>query len=406
MARVGPSGGYGSAEDLPTIREMRSNIRALKVFKGLLPKEKRGQIAELEENLDRTTRIVDAFYQKLGPRNWIYDDQLPQGQLETLVELDVDEAETALIELYQSSSTLDRRISGLTARPEFAIRRRLLDLALDDYRAQRFHSVVLTLIPVMDGFVNDFEPARRKGLHARDSDEMNPWDSVVGHHMGLAHVHREVFTRTLKRTDEQEVRDVYRHGILHGNLTNFANVFVATKCWNMLFALDGWASAVEKAEKPEDPPATWGGVLRKIDETRRRKEKQDAWVSHDHTISPEDDDELVQTVRGLLDNWANGRWALVGEALLSLSPSQPSTSERVEVAKSLFSPYSLDGWTLHRRRHVASAVALVDAELVVGGAPYSVELRWIRVANDNSPAAEWEPGRWVLTMYWTSEWFS
>ena len=132
---------------------------------------------------------------------------------------------------------------------EFENRREVLELARADYDASRFHSVVLALIPVMDGFVNDVDKTLRKGLHARDSAEMNPWDSVVGHHMGLARVHRKVFTKPFRKSSDARVENVFRHGILHGLLTNFNNEVVATKCWNLLFALDDWADALGR------PPA-------------------------------------------------------------------------------------------------------------------------------------------------------
>jgi hypothetical protein len=57
---------------------------------------------------------------------------------------------------------------------------------------------VLTLLSVMDGFVNDVDHGERRGLHARDADEMGAWDSVVGHHMGLTHAHLS-FTKPFRR---------------------------------------------------------------------------------------------------------------------------------------------------------------------------------------------------------------
>jgi hypothetical protein len=65
---------------------------------------------------------------------------------------------------------------------------------------------VLLLLSVMDGFVNDVDASRRRGLHARGPDEMVAWDSVVGHHLGLTHAHAG-FTKTFKRTSTDEVRE-------------------------------------------------------------------------------------------------------------------------------------------------------------------------------------------------------
>lgn len=398
-SKKAPLGGYGSAEDLPTFKEMRTSLSAMMLAKLLLPKEKRGQVAELKGQIDRMSRLVDAFYAKLGPRHWLYDEQLPMTDIEELVELNVDDAESRLVALYRDSSYLGRRVLGLRSRPELSARLRLVELARTDYDADRFHSVVLTLVTVMDGFVNDTDKATRKGLHARDSDEMNPWDSVIGHHMGLARVHREVFTRTFKKTQVEPVYEVYRNGILHGVLLNYDNLIVATKCWNMLFALDAWARAENTASQPEPEKMSVSSTMRRVTATERWRERQEAWAPHEHDVLPEDDDELAVTVRSFLENWERGRWGLVGTALHTGATTTPSASELVEIAKGAFALLPLAKWTLRRRRHVASAVAVVDAELVVGDVAREVELRWLHVTEGGVPASEWEHGRWLLTMY-------
>jgi len=50
-------------------------------------------------------------------------------------------------------------------------------------------------------------------------------------------------------------------------------------------------------------------------------------------------------------------------------------------------------------RHVAAAVAHTDVELLVNGGTSRTDLRWVRIDGRRSTAAEWEPGRWVLSMY-------
>jgi hypothetical protein len=78
--------------------------------------------------------------------------------------------------------------------------------------------------------VNDVETADRRGLHAREAGEMVAWDSLVGHHMGLAHAH-QTFTKTFRRISTEEVRELYRNGIVHGTLVNYDNDFVSAKAW-------------------------------------------------------------------------------------------------------------------------------------------------------------------------------
>ena len=94
----------------------------------------------------------------------------------------------------------------------------------------------------MGGYVNDLDPGARKGLTARDPDDMIAWNSIVGHHMGLTHVMKS-FTKSIKKRIDEEVHDVYRHGIVHGSVVNFVNVVVATKAWNLLYSVVGWAQS-------------------------------------------------------------------------------------------------------------------------------------------------------------------
>lgn len=106
----------------------------------------------------------------------------------------------------------------------------------------------------------------RKGIAARDPDDMVEWDSIVGHHLGLTHA-PETFLKTIKKRIDDEVFKVYRHGIMLGSVVNFDNVVVASKAWNLLFAIADWADATEKANKPAEPKPTLGSITSLLRET-------------------------------------------------------------------------------------------------------------------------------------------
>ncbi len=119
-------------------------------------------------------------------------------------------------------------IMPLNRFPAMQSRMDLIEKARVDYQEGRFYSTVLVLLTVMDGFVNELDAHRRRGLHAREPDELNAWDSVVGHHLGLAHAHK-TFTKTTSKTSSEPVFELHRHGILHGTLLNYDNPVVAAK---------------------------------------------------------------------------------------------------------------------------------------------------------------------------------
>ena len=99
--------------------------------------------------------------------------------------------------------------------PDLKPRLELLKRALADYQNDRFYASVLVVVTVMDGFVNDVDKKTRRGLHARSQEELQAWDSVVGHHYGLTHVMRE-FQRPVKALRDTPVFELHRHGIVHG----------------------------------------------------------------------------------------------------------------------------------------------------------------------------------------------
>ena len=166
---------------------MEQAIRGGKLLTLVIARDKRADLVEIEQQVRRLADVVDRFYELLGPRNWIFHDSMNLDRVEEIV-TQTDEAESAeqrLIELYrdeESSGFWLRRLRSVDG-----LRERLhqVQRARAHYDADQFDSCVLHLIAVMDGFVNDFEPQARKGLAAREPDDMVAWDSVVGHHLGL-----------------------------------------------------------------------------------------------------------------------------------------------------------------------------------------------------------------------------
>ena len=229
---------YGSAHDLPSYQELDRQIQGGKLLTRFIAREQRSELLKLEEQMNRLVAVVDRFYERLGPRNWIFHELLNVSAIEAILDQTGtdEEAEQRFIDLYRDNDNLTswiRRLSGVEGLRE---RAHQIERALEHYDTDQFGSTALQLIAVMDGFVNDFEPDQRRGLASRDPDTMTAWDSVVGHHLGLTNA-LKAFDKTIKKRVDEEVYELHRHGIVHGTVTRFDNVVVATKAWNMLFAL-------------------------------------------------------------------------------------------------------------------------------------------------------------------------
>ncbi|MHB8960587.1 MAG: hypothetical protein ACYDAN_13270 [Candidatus Limnocylindrales bacterium] len=391
---------YGSAFDLPSTRELLRQIEGAKALTLFIARDKRGEIIALEAQVRHLGEVVDRFYDLLGERNWIFHDDLSVPTVESLISKSADDAERSLIEYYKDADGLRFKVQRLARFPELRARMMLIERAEADFLAGRYYATVQVLLSVMDGFVNDLDLGARRGLHARESDELHAWDSVVGHHLGLTHAHAS-FARTFRRRSDDPVTELYRNGIVHGMLTNYDNDVVAAKAWNRLFAVADWASSREKRMRPAEPQASWREVLRQVAHNAETRRALDAWSPStlEATDVGFDDDETVQASRRFLAAWEGRNY---GEMAAHLSPmaARATPGKTAGQVRESYVEQQLSGYRLERVKHWAAAACTVDAVITVGGEEHPVGLRWIRSGPDGRGVAPNEDGTWGL-MTWT-----
>lgn len=392
---------YGSAHDLPSVKQMEQQMAAFKLLGFLLPKDQRQQLKDLQREHQRITGIVDTFYRLLGERNWVFTDDLNLPALEHVINAeDPVTAETRLIEYYKTAERIAFPLRRLHRFDAMHPRIPLLQKALSDYEEGRYYSTILVLLSVMDGFVNDLDTATRQGLHARPEEDMVAWDSVAGHHLGLSHAHQS-FVKGFYKTDTTEVIELFRNGIMHGTLVNFDNEVVATKAWNRLFAVADWADARERHAKPVEPIPTLRESIGRWKDIQNQKAKIEEWQPYEYEpgASTDQPSEVATTCADFLERWQKRQWAPAGAHFMELGSTRSSVGRLAVQAKDLYQRLDLTTWTILRVRHVAAAVAHTDVDLIVNGDTYRTDLRWVRVDDAGSTATEWEPGRWMLSMY-------
>lgn len=392
---------YGSARDLPSVKEMEQQMAAFKLLGFLLPKDQRTQLKELERDYKHITGVVDGFYVLLGQRNWVFTGDLNLPALEHVVSAgDAATAETRLIDYYKTADRIAFPLRRLHRFDAMRPRMGLLQKALADYEAGRYYSTVLVLLSMMDGFVNDLDTAARLGLHARPAEDMVAWDSVVGHHLGLSHAHQS-FVKGFYKTDTTEVTELFRNGIMHGTLVSFDNEVVATKAWNRLFAVADWADARERHAKPVESTPTLRESVTRWTEIQEQKARIEAWQTYEYEpgSTTEEPAEVARVCVDFLERWQKQQWGPAGAYFMELGGSRSSVGKLAVLAKDLYQTLELAAWAVLRVRHVAAAVAHTDVELLVNGCTYRTDLRWVRINDDGSTATEWEPGRWTLSMY-------
>ncbi|MET8703335.1 hypothetical protein ABZW10_31420 [Kitasatospora sp. NPDC004723] len=362
---------YRSARDLPSVVEAAQQLEAFRLLRYAIPAARRPDIAKMRRDLYHIADTVDGFYELLGPRNWIYHDNDP----ERLFHLTI----------------------GLNRLPAMRKRLALVEKAKADYFAGRYYSTVHVLLSVMDGFVNEFETVR-KGLHARQAEELKAWDSVVGHHMGLARAHR-TFTKGRSATTEEPVYELYRNGIVHGSILNYDNIVVATKAWNRLMAVADWARAREKEQQPAPAKPTWRELFARIAEQGRTSRAVTAFEPFQ--LGPRDDGFATHPVHtataGFLTAWTARNFGAMA-ALVTADVHTKYGNAAPRQVRLAFADHGLSAFTIRGLDFRAAAACTVAVDLTApDGAARSTSLRWIREDETGQPVpVPLDGGTWRL----------
>ena len=367
---------------------MRRQIQGGKLLTRFIARNRRSELLAIEHQLDNLVAVVDRFYDRLGSRNWVFHESLDVSAVEAILyqAATCEEAELRFIEIYRDEDNLASWISQLYSVDGLQARAHQIERAREHYCADKFDSTALHLIAVMDGFVNDFEPDVRRDLTSRDPDAMTAWDSVVGHHLGLTSA-LKAYHKTIKKRVDDEVYELHRHGIVHGTITRFDNVVVATKAWNMLLAVVDWATATKKASQPESPkPALWG-ILRQTATLAKEKKMLEAWKRNrlsDSDAGFEVHEIYILTV-DFLSAWRERNFgALTGFPSRRSGKRESTPGQMAGQLREAFDGYDLSGFRVTELENTAPAIWLSRGEATVNDLPGTFECRWIIEEADGS----------------------
>lgn len=119
MSEVGDVSAYGSARDLPSFVEMKRQLAAFKGITLFFMRGKRAEVMALEVEMNKMADRVDAFYELLGPRNWVFNDWMNLDRVDAILDEadDPESAELKLIELFRDPEQAKWPHLGATTRP-------------------------------------------------------------------------------------------------------------------------------------------------------------------------------------------------------------------------------------------------------------------------------------------------
>ena len=359
---------------------MARQIQGGKLLTRFIARNQRSGFLEVENQLNHLVAVVDRFYDRLGPRNWIFHESLNFSAVEAILDQTAtcEEAEQRFIEIYRDEDNLAFWIRRLYSVEGLRERAHQIERAREHYCAEQFDSAALHLIAVMDGFVNDFEPEVRRDLTSRDPDAMTAWDSVVGHHLGLTNA-LKAYKKTTKKRVDKEVYELHRHGIVHGTITRFDNVVVATKAWNMLFALVDWAAATRKARQPEAPRPTLCEVVRQMVTTARMNRRMEAWKTSRLLVSdaPFEDHKIHALTVKFLTNWRERNFgALACFPSRQFGKWETTLGQMPGRLRKDFEGFVLSEFRVTELENTAPAIWISRGEATINDSPGTFECRW------------------------------
>ncbi len=263
-----------SIKDIPSIRELKTKIRELKLLASSwqeipaireldfiedFAENIRPEINDLENRLGEMFNALDFYNQYFCPKGWIAHESLNSEIMQLAVQFakqeKMKEAEKILLSYYNHKN-LDPMLMEFQNTEPFSKRFNIIEKANEDYESKRFSSCVLHLLITIDGSVNDIEDT---GFFANKIN-LSAWDSIAGHSSGLGKL-KELFNKNRKGTNTKEIFIPYRNGILHGRDINFNNKYVAAKCWSALIAIYDWAMALKDKGRTDPEKAPVPGLI-------------------------------------------------------------------------------------------------------------------------------------------------
>lgn len=390
---------FGTAYDLPQVHELVREIRALETLKHALTSDQRTELSQQNKALRNMVQIVDSFYELLGPRNWVFHGDMNLKRVQEVLQAeDVKSAEEQFIMYYQDKDATKFLFIRLFRVEAFRPRMHIISRAYEDFLAERYYACVLALIPVLDGVVNDVEKAKRRGLHARAPEEMVAWDSVTAHHHGLKHA-QATFTKTFRKTEETEVFELYRHGIVHGMVLNFNNEVVAAKALNQIFAIADWAETISKPPQQQEPLPTFAELHAAMKDSARANEISETFEKREYVPDQHEfsDYEIVVITHDFLEAWRTQNYG----QLAKVFPKFPNEShgKRAGAAKNLYRGYQLTEYAVSKVIEAGSILSTVEVQAKINGTENSFTLRWVQMDDSGQPVLPGKPGEWTLAPF-------
>jgi hypothetical protein len=335
------------------------------------------------EQFNLLSTIPDRFNEHFMQYGWIAYEMMNFEIMQKAVQLadkgKFDEAEILLVEYYNEENMkfLVGRLYGIQ---EFRPRLNLINKALDDYLAERYHSCIPIVLMMIDGVVNDIE---QKGFFA-DGSDLQAWDSIAAHTTGLTEL-AKLLSKTRRKTTTDTITIPYRNGILHGRDLAYDNKLVAAKAWATLFAVRDWAGSIKEDKKnpKEEPPEPTlresikgiNDAFKKHDEIKKTRARLEEWKSRTIVVNidyPETGcsndyslDSPEKTVVLFLEYWTKKNYGKMAELTTNFWSRDSSIKKVAGRIREIFEDKRLLSFKISNIKDESPAISEIEISLSI-----------------------------------------
>lgn len=246
-------------------------------------REKSMQLKAQIKNIDKIMENLKSFSDIYGENAWLVYDEINTELVNNCVSVNIQKGEELLVKYFLNTENLTR-LSYRFHKSNFRAWLNIIETAFERLSVGDFVSAIPLVMIVIDGIC-----LRYANGHAFSGGaDRAVFDCLTSQNQNLENA-LKIFGKTKRKLEECPIDTPFRHGIIHGLNTNYANEFVAAKCINLLWAIVNYfersfdeAKRIEKAESEQAPPK-WKDLLDRISENERTKKLLDEWKSRETT---------------------------------------------------------------------------------------------------------------------------
>nr|WP_325186329.1 hypothetical protein [uncultured Oscillibacter sp.] len=365
-------------KNLVSLSELQSDIKSMKYLSIFLNREQRGQLKNLEKQVDNMALQIASFNERFSPHGWCAYDSMNSSLIKNANAVfeqgGLAEAEQVLIHYYKSDV---REVTHWikNSSEAFAVRYDLLKKFFEDHFVERYHASIPLGLIIIDGAVNDF--TKRQGFFA-EGTTVDAWDCLVGCSDGLTKL-KSIFTKNRTKTNTEAITLPYRNGILHGRDLNYANEYVACKCVALMFAVADWmkmkSSESDRKAKYEKSitHVPIKEILAKSEENKQIQKEIASWEKKVVTVGKDipangtqenyEEYPYVVAVIEMLSAWKNKNYGKLSSYLQKMFPGDISDGKRAGECRKFFENKILKTFELVEIEERACALSKVSVKV-------------------------------------------